>query len=159
MSHSEYKTRNTLVMITVVSAMHQYQGASGLLVALVVLHLSLAHMDGWDDPSLTGSNMGLRIMKRGGQRQSIFGILGGNHTRYPDILQMLKRNVIKMNMVSNQRKNWVNLILSFFLVQDDSGVQSTDNRYGAFGGTSGEPTRIKRLNKTERPMFLLLDPN
>ena len=82
-----------------------------------------------------------------------------NHKRYPEILQFLKRSIIKMNMVSNQSKNWVKLILSFFLVQDDSGIPLTENRYGAVGGTLGEPTRMKRLNKKEQTMFLLLDPN
>ena len=109
--------------------MQQYQGVSGLLVVLAVLQLGLAQMDGWDDPSVTGSNMGLRILKRGGQLQSVYRISDINQKRYPEILQILKRSIPKMNMVSNQRENWVNLIFSFSIVQDDIQIQipPTDN--------------------------------
>ena len=92
-------------MITVISDMQQYRSVSGLLVALAILPISLAQMDGWDDPSLTGSNMGLRIMIRGGQLQSIYGISDRNHKRYPEILQILKRSIPTMNLVSKRSKN------------------------------------------------------
>ena len=130
--------------------MQQYQGVSGLLVVLAVLQLGLAQMDFWDDPSVTGSNMGLRILKRGGRQQSVYRIRDINQKRYPKILQILKRSFPKMNMVSNQSQNWVNLIFSFSIVQDDIQIQipPTDNRYGAVDNTSGEPTWMKRLNKT-----------
>ena len=113
--------------------MQHYQGVSGLLVVLAVLQLGLAQMDGWDAPSVTGSNMGLRILKRGGRLQSAYRISDRTHKRYPKILQILKISIPKMNMVSNQSEKWVNFIFSFSIVQDDIQIQipPTDNRYGA----------------------------
>jgi hypothetical protein len=92
-------------MITVISAMQQYQGLLGCLVMLVVLQPALAQMDGWDDPSVSGSNMGLRIMKRGGHLQCVYRISDTNQKRYPEILQILKRNIPTMNLVSKRSKN------------------------------------------------------
>ena len=139
--------------------MQQYQGVSGLLGVLAVLQLGLAQIIGWDDPSVTWSNKGLRILKRGGQLQSVYRISYRNQKIYPMILQILKRSIPKMNIVSNQSEKWVKLIFSFFMVQDDIQIPPTNNLYGTVDSTSGEPTWMKRLNKTEWPIFLLLDQN
>ena len=113
MAHSEYKTWNTTVMFTVISEMQHCPGVSGWPVVLAFLQLSLAQIDGWDHPSVTGTNMGLRILKRGGRMQSVYRINDINHKRYPEILQILKKRITKMNMVSNQ-SNWVKLVFSLF---------------------------------------------
>ena len=89
---------HTLVMITIISEMEQYPRVSCCLVVLAILQLSLSQMDGWDNPSITGSNMGIRIMKRVGQ--SVHRISYRNHKRYPELVQILWRNI--PSMVSNQ---------------------------------------------------------
>ena len=54
----------TLVMITLISEIQQYRGLAGWLVVIAVLKLAVAHMDGWDNLSLTGSNMDMDSQKR-----------------------------------------------------------------------------------------------
>ena len=106
MSNSEYKTWNTTVMFTVISEMQHCPVVSGWPVVLAFLQLGLSQI-------VTGSNMGLRILKRGGRMQSVYRINNINHKRYPKILQILKKRITKMNMVSNQ-SNWVKLVFSLF---------------------------------------------
>jgi hypothetical protein len=93
---------HTLMICTVISEMHLHHGVSGLLVlfAFLQLQLALGQMDGWDHPSLTGSNMGLRILKRDEQRKSIY--IDRNRKGNPKLPQSLNRINPTMNMVSNQ---------------------------------------------------------
>ena len=123
-------------MFTVISEMQHCPVVSGWPVVLAFLQLGLAQIDGWDHPSVTGSNMGLRILKRCGQMQSVYRIDDINQKRYPEILQILKKRITKMNMVSNQ-SNWVKfslfrMIFRFHLLTIKT-VQLTVNQENQLG--------------------------
>ena len=128
-----------LVMITFISEMQQYRGVSGWLVVMAVLQLAVAHMDGWDNPTHTGSNMGLRILKRSGQMQSI----DINHKKDPELVQMLRRIIPKLDLVSYQNKKLLILIFIFtisYYVQDSIQIPATLHHYFGIDKHSGEPT-------------------
>eukprot|EP00091_Calanus_sinicus_P015449 TRINITY_DN33705_c0_g1_i1.p1 TRINITY_DN33705_c0_g1~~TRINITY_DN33705_c0_g1_i1.p1 ORF type:complete len:111 (-),score=30.56 TRINITY_DN33705_c0_g1_i1:190-498(-) len=92
-------------MGTVNPEMQQYPHVSGFLVLLAVLHLNYVEANGLDDPSLTRSNMGIRIMKRGQTLRNAYRIRDSNHHRYPEILQILRRSPTSMSM--DEAENWL----------------------------------------------------
>ena len=93
---------------------------SVLLMVLALATVAMAKVDDWEDPALTGSNMGLRILKRDGNFMRVGHIKGSaldedenifcwnlrrnkSHGSYPILMSTFEHYIIFLKC--NQKDN------------------------------------------------------
>ena len=127
-------------MDTLIWKMTQYTRLLCLLVCFAVQDLSLAEIGEWDDSGLSGSNMGLRILKRDNGQVARF------LKRDANLLRILNKSNPPMNMVNNKKKS--KLCTIFINFQDDILLSSTGYGDAVYKPEDGETV------EQEGPLFV-----